>query len=113
VLPLFLSVPRSTTSLSFFRNKLTSLIGRLTSGSNPDLRELNLGGNLIDSIKTQNFFNLKKLEVLRLNDNAMNLVQGGSFATQTALRVLDLSGNQLAFGLGDGLFDDNAALEEL
>ena len=91
----FYSLGYSLLELYLGCNHLNSLSSDIFKGLEK-LQVLSLGGNQIDSINSSAFNDLKSLIWLYLNSNRLKFIYGSFFTNQGGLRFLDLSDNVIS-----------------
>lgn len=77
-----------------------------------DLVVMKVEGCAIGSLKNETFFNLTKLEILRLKDNEISEIEGNALHNLTSLKELDLTRNQIE-RLNDDTFNGLNNLEKI
>lgn len=78
----------------------------------PMLKSLDLGENLIDSIRNETFSDMKHLFGLRLTENSIGNITKGVFDKMVSLKILNLSGNKVQH-VAPGTFDNNLNLQAI
>ncbi|XP_045202586.2 toll-like receptor Tollo [Mercenaria mercenaria] len=97
-------------TLHLENNNITSLTGRLS-----DLRfleELYLQNNALRKVSYETFGNLAFLDTLNLTHNNIEVVEAGVFDISTNLRKIYIAGNKIK-DLPDGIFDGASRLTHL
>ncbi|XP_014256430.1 leucine-rich repeats and immunoglobulin-like domains protein 1 isoform X2 [Cimex lectularius] len=94
---------KALTRLDLSYNEIETLSDMSLKGLH-SLKFLDLTGNRVTKISPLGFSNLNKLEVLRLKLNNIDIIKMKNINGLVNLKEIDLSNNQLAGPLSDGIF---------